>query len=225
MKYIIMCGGKKQGLNSAPALMKVNGERLIDRTIRLLKEFGITDISISCALDNKNFDDIGVKVLKKENNYSLAKENGHTVKSKSKGYWVEAFYFFDEPCCYLCGDVWYSKAALKTIIETDAKDFRMFGTRQPLPKFCTKWEEPMAFIIKDRKLVEKYCELFKEYEDYGLFNRKGMSWELYRLIEGFDPNKHITGDRFTAIHDFAVDIDNDKDAEKLGEVLKTHNVD
>ena len=101
----------------------------------------------------------------------------------------------------------------------------MFGTRQPLPKYCPKWEEPMGFKVVDQALLHRYCDIFKEYEDKGKFKRKGMSWELYRLIEGFDPNKHITGSRFIAIHDFACDIDHKNDVKMLEETIRKYNVD
>ena len=44
MKYIIMCGGKYPKFEIPKQLLKVNGEVLVERTIRLLKENGITNI-------------------------------------------------------------------------------------------------------------------------------------------------------------------------------------
>ena len=54
MKYIIMCGGKYDLFTTPKQLTKINGEELVARTIRLLKENGIEDIAISSK--DKRFD-------------------------------------------------------------------------------------------------------------------------------------------------------------------------
>lgn len=222
MKYIIMCGGIKDKLAKngiVPQLVKVNGETLVERTIRILRELGVKDINVSTGTDIDCFDFLDVPVLKFDNNYHLVKTGEGT------GYWVEAFYYTDEPCCYLCGDTWYSEKSLKTIVNTKCKDFLMFGTQKPFAKGYPKhWEEPLGFKVVDQDMLHKYCEIFKEYEDAGKFNRKGMSWELYRLIEGTDPNEHIMGERFVGIHDFASDIDNDKEVKKLVSIIKKYKI-
>ena len=46
-KYIIMCGGDYVKWKTPRQLSIVDGEELVARTIRLLKENGINDISIS----------------------------------------------------------------------------------------------------------------------------------------------------------------------------------
>ena len=38
MKYIIMCGGKYDEFEKPKQLLEVNGEVIVERTIRLLKE-------------------------------------------------------------------------------------------------------------------------------------------------------------------------------------------
>ena len=109
MKYIIMAGGKFDKFKTPRQLLKVNGEVLIERTIKLLKENGIADISIST--NNPGFDYLGVPILNHNNSYE--------VKSgKIYGHWCDAFYPTNEPTCYIFGDVYFSKEAIKTIIET-----------------------------------------------------------------------------------------------------------
>ena len=66
MKYIIMCGGDT--LDGLPKQMaEVNGEALVERTIRLLRQEGITDIAISTR--NDDFERFGVPLLKHDNTY------------------------------------------------------------------------------------------------------------------------------------------------------------
>ena len=47
MQVIIMCGGKYHKFKKHKALTEINGEVLIERTIRLLKENGINEWYIS----------------------------------------------------------------------------------------------------------------------------------------------------------------------------------
>ena len=100
MKYVIMCGGFYQNFREVPKqLSVVNGERLVDRTIRLLKENGVEEIYISS--NNPVFDTCGVTRLEHENSYRYDNDT-------LTGYWVDAFYphFEDNTkVTYLFGDV------------------------------------------------------------------------------------------------------------------------
>ena len=107
MKFIIMCGGFYGHFETPKQLSVINGETLVGRTIRLLKENGITDIAIS-SNDNR-FDIFNIPRLEHNNSYKY--ENGKQV-----GYWVDAYYPMTEPCIYLHGDVYYSEDAIRKII-------------------------------------------------------------------------------------------------------------
>ena len=69
MKYIIMAGGHYHEFELQRPLTVINGERLIERTIRLLRELGVTDIAISTNKDNDVFDYLGLEVYKMDNSY------------------------------------------------------------------------------------------------------------------------------------------------------------
>ena len=47
MKYIILAYSNNPGFEVPRQLTKINGERLVERTIRLLKENGVNDILIT----------------------------------------------------------------------------------------------------------------------------------------------------------------------------------
>nr|MBR6100723.1 hypothetical protein [bacterium] len=211
MKYIIMCGGKYDYFDIPKHLIEVNGERLVDRTIRLLKEQGITDIAISS--NDKRFDSCNVPRLEHENNYEV-------IDGKDYGYWLDAFYPTDEEVCYLFGDVYYSEDAIKTIIENDTDDVLFFGSSIPnRPEYFKKWEEPFAFKVKNQKRFRECINICKEKKDNGETNREPISWELYRVLNGIDINTHEIRDNFIAINDISTDIDRVEDRNKLEEVL------
>lgn len=213
MRYIIMAGGNYKDFETPKHLLKVKGERLVDRTIRLLKENGVTDIAITS--NNPLFDSCGVERIEHNNDYET--KGGVTVK----GYWVDAFLPSDEPITYLYGDVYYSDYAIKTIVETPADDILFFASRNVHGRreYIKNWEEPFAYKVIDQKKFRDAINYCKSERDKGRCNREPISWELYRAINGYDLNTHIIGDRFYAIDDYTTDIDCIEDIAKLESVL------
>lgn len=213
MKYIIMCGGSYSQWETPKHLTKVNGEPLVARTIRLLKENGIEDIAISSK--DERFDNFGVPRIEHENNF-VVKDN-----KKISGYWVDAFYPSNEPVTYLYGDVYYSHACIKTIIDTPTDDILFFASTKPCrPDYFKMWEEPFAFKVVNQERFKRGIEVCKKKADRGETKREPISWELYRVLNGININLHRIGNGFVAINDISVDIDCEEDARKLEEIIK-----
>lgn len=204
MKFIIMCGGTYQQWDTPRQLIKVKGEPIVARTIRLLKQNGIKDIAISS--NNPVFESFGVPVLHHTNNYNAAGFNDFT------GYWCEAFYPTDEPVCYLFGDVVFSPEAIKTIIETDTDDVLFFGSAPPFaPEYRKPWGEPFAFKVQNQKHFRESIEDVKRLYLEGKFKRKPIAWELWQVITGGTLNV-IDWNSFVVINDYTCDIDYPEDA-------------
>lgn len=209
-KYIIMCGGDYSTYFDKPRqLSVVNGEVLVERTIRLLKENGIKDISIST--NYTDFDYLGVPILKHENNY-------RTVGEKVKGYWCDAFYPIDEPVCYIFGDVYFSEEAIKKIVETKTDDIELFGSKPPYAKNYPKnHEEPFALKVANTKHLKEAIKTTKKYEDENRFWRKPIMWELWTIIKKAPLQKKV--DKYLAeyivINDYTSDIDRKSDIQKI----------
>ena len=203
MKYIIMCGGAYQKWDVPRQLTRIDGEMLVCRTIRLLRENGIDDIAISSNIPI--FKKLGVPVLEHENNYNA---NGNNDIS---GYWFEAFYPTDEPVCYIFGDVIFSPEAIKTIVETDTDDIEFFASAPPFSKDYPKpWAEPFALKVKNTEHLKNAISLTKQYAEQGLFKRKPIMWELWQVIQAAPLNKIDYGS-YVAINDYTCDIDNPED--------------
>lgn len=207
MKYIIMCGGTYDKWSTPKHLCKINGETLVERTIRLLKENNIKDIAISS--NNPIFEEFGVEVLKHNNKYRLPKE-GH-----AKTPWLDGFYPMKKEVCYIFGDVVYSPEAIKTIVDTSTDSIEFFASRPPFDKrYSKEWAEPFAFKVKDTKKFFKDIEKTKEYEKEGYFYRQPVSWELWQVIKGTRLGK-IDYNNYTAINDYTCDIDTPDDILKF----------
>ena len=217
MKYIIMCGGNYDNFQIPKQLSIVNGETLLERTIRLLKENGIEDYYISS--NNPIFESYG-RVLHHENTYKY--DNG-----KIYGYWVDAYYPLDEPCVYLHGDVYYSEDAIKKIINLNPKVNTFIGNEIARNKEHKNWGEPFGYIVVDQEEFKEGIRKTKELQDQGKLERGyAISWELYRVLNGLNPNKqYILDETYLSIDDETIDVDEPFQISELNEKIERINYD
>lgn len=204
---IIMCGGIYSNFKKHKALSVINGETLIERTIRLLKENNIEDYYISSNDDN--FNKYG-RVLHHNNSYKY--ENGKNI-----GYWVDAYYPTEKPCIYLHGDVYYTEESIKKILNLNPKVNTMIGNQYALNKERIKVGEPFGWIIVNQKEFRKAIDKCKKLQDAGKVDRGiAISWELYEVLNGHDINDFIiTEDTYFPIYDETIDIDTPEQIEIL----------
>lgn len=200
MKYIIMCGGDYHS-DIPKHLLTVKGEPIVARTIRLLRNNGITDISISATDDR--FEQFGVPVLRHDNRYG------------DGGMWLDAFYPTTDPACYVFGDVVFSPAAIKTIVETDTNCIQFYASTPPFSNMYHKnWAEPFAFKVRDQEYFHKCIERTKEYGNQGKFHREPVSWELWQVIKG-GPLDWIDYTNYQPINDYTCDVDYPSDLDQI----------
>lgn len=212
MKYIIMCGANTQpeGLIGPRQLSFINGEALVDRTIRILKELRIDD------------KDIWITVSTKEDEEIFAEHWPSIIfYPEGKGVWVNCFYrgFYTEPRVYLLGDVYYSYSALIKIVEcnhTDIHGTQFFAsTKGPLHK---EWAEPFAFKVWDVKMFFSFVDRTKVlYQQHHLY--RCISWELWQVIKGTTLNK-IVYTNYIPIDDYSCDVDSCDDIRNIESLTK-----
>lgn len=211
MKIIIMCGGYYENFETPKQLSIVNGETLLERTIRLLKENGVTDIYVSS--NDPRFEKYAPRL---EHNNSYEYKDG-----KIYGYWVDAYYPMDEPCIYLHGDVYYSENAIKKILNLKPSVNTFIGNEIARNKEHKNWGEPFGYIVVDQKEFRKGIEDTKKLQDEGKLERGyAISWELYRVLNGLDPNKqYILDETYLSIDDETIDVDAPFQVEELNKKL------
>lgn len=206
MKYIIMCGGEYVKWKKPRHLTKINGEPIVARTIRLLRENGVEDIYISS--DDPVFRKFGVPILQHENDYTMRKYND------SDGHWVDGFYPVNEPVCYVFGDVIFSPEAIKTIVEYETGGIMFFGSKPPFaPEYPKTHVEPFAFKVVDTKRFQRACQKIKKMPE-SAFARKPIAWELWYVICGAPTKQdaeNIVGADYVAINDYTCDIDDPRE--------------
>lgn len=199
-KYIIMCGGDYTYFETPKQMTVIKGEPLVARTIRLLKEKGISDINISS--NNPIFDQFGVPRLEHNNSFRSDGENVF-------GYWIDAYYLTNIPTIYLHGDVYYTEEAIDKIINLDPDQNTFIGNEIARNKEHNNWGEPFGWIIPDPIKFKEDIQKTKELQDNGKLERGyALSWELYRVANNLDPNKmYIIDDTYLSIDDDTIDID------------------
>lgn len=217
MKYVIMCGGYYDYWKTPKQLIKINNERLVDRTIRLLRKNGIEDIYITS--NNPIFDTCDAIRLEHSNNYS-------NVNGQESGYWLDAYYPFknSEKICYLYGDVYYSEKAIKTIIKYESTENTLFGTGIAKNKLYQNWGEPFAYKVFNNKEFKDGIEKAKRMYDAGQTKRMPITWELYRVLHGLDINKQVITEDYVVIDDETQDIDKPEALEEAIKKLGEYNV-
>lgn len=210
-----MCGGYYDFFKIPKPLSVINGEALVQRTIRLLKENGIEDILISS--NDCRFEEYA-PVIYHENSYKV-------IDNKIYGYWLDAYYPTDKPCIYLHGDVYYSEDAIKRIINLHPSVNTFIGNEVARNPEHKNWGEPFGWIVVDQKTFRKGIEDTKKLQDEGKLERGfAISWELYRVLNGLDPNKqYIIDDTYLSIDDETIDVDAPWQIGELNEKLRTRS--
>lgn len=211
MKYIILANYTNKNLFNKPKqLIEINGEPIICRTIRLLKENGVKDILISS--NSKLFDNLGVERYNPINN--------HYDGTKESGYWLDAFpvEILNKPTCYLFGDVYYTENAIKKIIETKVKENTFFCQfENKCEKYKKEWDEPLAYKVVDLDLFKESINKVKLQRDN--YWREPIVWELYRVMNNQDIGTHIMTKNYIAINDESCDVDFENEVEELKKTL------
>lgn len=209
-KYVILADSNNINLFKTPKqLLEVNGEALIERTIRLLKENDVTDIIITSH--DKRFDRFGVERYEPlHNDYDVA---------HNKGYWLDGYpiELLNEPICFLFGDVYYSEDAIRHIVNEDTDSTLFFCSYENKDaKYIKKFDEVFAYKVVDYELFKNKIAEVKEKKDKGLCDREPLPWELYRCINNHeDINEHKLTDNYYIINDETCDVDVLEDIELL----------
>lgn len=159
-------------------LIPIDGEPLIARTVRLLKEIGIKNIIITS----------------KDERYNFAQRLPQTTRDCEIDRFEETI--TTEKVCFLYGDVAYTKNALKIIKDTEPKDVLFFGHEWEI--FGIKINDWRLFKIHKDKIKNKYLN--------GEINRC-IGWEIYRSMNDILLNEHRITKRYIKILDGTDDID------------------
>jgi len=190
MKYVIMCAGKGTRWNNylgiPKHLIEINGETLLGRTTRLLKENGITDYVITGSDDRY-------------------RQYGKLIPQTNNDCEIDRFEEVeDNEICYLYGDVYYSEDAINKIVTTDTNEILFFGSDY----------EIFGIKIKDKKLFFKHKNKVKKLYLENKIDRC-IGWEVYKSLNKIPLDGYAITDIYYLIEDETDDIDYPEDYENF----------
>lgn len=205
MKYIIMADGKGtrwgDSLGTPKHLVEIEGERLLDRTVRQLRERGAEDIVITSH--NPLYQVEGAVRHEPLNN--VIEVDRFTAE------------LIDDDVCFLYGDTCYSEKAMDTIVRTECENILFFGSRASI--VAVKVADGDLF----RKNVENVRRLFLE----GKID-KCIGWQVYQSYAGLPYGEKVIGGHYVLMEGQTVNINRIDDfrelAEKMDEFRKNDHI-
>ena len=213
MKYIIMCGGTYTAWKEPRQLLEIQGEPIVARTIRLLKENGVDSADIYISSNDPRVEDFA-PVLYHTNRYEAY---GHGANN---GGWIDGFYMTDEPVTYLFGDVIFSPEAIRIIVETETPTIELFASAPPFaPNYPKPWAEPFALKVTATNYFRTCISACRNYQKQKLFQREPIMWELWQVITLHRLNE-IDYNSYVPINDYTCDVDGPEDLEQIEEAMQ-----
>lgn len=187
MKYVIMADGKGTRWNNFNEIPKhfieIDGERIIDRCVRLLKE-NDSGCEIIITSHDPRYDIPGTTRYEPLNN--ILEIDRFTSE------------LICDNICFMYGDTYYSENAIKTVTETPAEDILFFGNSKSI----------MAVKVSDGDLFRMHVDRVRKlYLEGKLKTCKG--WQVYQSFTGLAPD--TIGDNFVFIEDNSRDFNSPED--------------
>jgi len=197
MNALILCAGRanrwRRHNNLPKQLARINHETLLGRSVRLLKQQNIGDITIIAC--DKQLHQPGCQFFM-PTQYNSITETLLATQS-----------LWQEKTLILLGDVFFSVQAMQTIL-CYQKSMAFFGRDGESWYADISYGEIYALAFK-QNFHNVLINALKTVIDDTIKNHgRGKLWELYRCLSGFDLNSHQTDENFfVKIDDHTTDFD------------------
>lgn len=192
MKYIIMADGKGTrwaNYQDIPKhFIKIDGERIIDRTVRLIKEMDKNSEVIITSHD-KRYEVKGATRYEPLNN--LLEIDRFTAE------------LIEDNVVFLYGDTFYSDEAIDEIINVKADDILFFGNKRAI----------VAVKVLDGKLFKHHVDNVRNLFLQGKIS-KCIGWQVYQSFLGLEFEKKVISDKYILLEDETEDFNSPEDFEK-----------
>lgn len=197
MKYIIMADGKGtrwQHPTGLPKhLMEVNGESLLARTVRLLRQAGCQDIVIT-SHDPRYEIEGAVRYEPKHNNLEIDRFTEELI---------------EDDVCFMYGDTFYSEDSIQKISEMGAEDVLFFGTDTSI----------VAIKVFDGQLFKSHVDRVRQLFLDGKIE-KCIGWQVYQSMTGLPFGDKVIGDKYVRLPKTNVNINRAEDFKEFSEEPK-----
>lgn len=214
-RVIILCGGNSSNWEGKKPrhFIKINGERLLDRTLRQLRESHVEDIVVVSS----NYRVRGVKnYYAKTNPYQYGADRFlNSTNQWNKGGNTIIIY----------GDVYYTKEAMQQILSYRGANFKVFCRPQKSLHCDRGWGECFGVYITPQahlKAIGKLQKLVSLCNDDKLWSANGFAWaRLMAGVEDKQINTHMKElSTYSVINDITIGINCKQDYRELLKALR-----
>jgi len=195
MRFVIMADGKGMRWNNylgiPKHLAKVDGEKIISRTVRLLKKLAGDSGEIIVTSHDPRYEFPGsVRHEPLDNHYEIDRFTEELIV---------------DDMVFLYGDTYYSKDALRKIVSADTDSLMFFGDAKSI----------VAIKVKDSEVFGLHKNRVKQDYLNGKI-KKCKGWQVYQSFEGQDMTAPpVIKDHFIIIDDETKNINTPDDYEEL----------
>lgn len=209
---IVIAGGEakrwENHLGVPKHLIEIDGETILSRTARLLKENGVSSIYVATKEYDSRYDVPYATQVVVDIDY----ENNADVDKflSSKHLWNE-----EGRTLVVYGDCYFTEEAIHTVINYPAREWTLFCRPNASSITGTRWGECFVqsfypeHIEEHERSLHRVAELQKSGE-----LKSGGGWHHYRVMEGLPPKKHAMRNRYVEIDDWTDDFDFPSDYEQ-----------
>ncbi|MGC2872198.1 NTP transferase domain-containing protein [Ihubacter sp. rT4E-8] len=192
MKYIIMADGKGTRWNLHQGIpkhfIKVNGETLLERTVRLLRQYDPSCQVIITSHDPRYEVDGALRYEPKNNVLEIDRFTAELIENN---------------VCFLYGDTYYSEISAKTIVETDAEDLLFFGNERSI----------VAVKVADAAIFSQHVNRVRELFLAGRID-KCIGWQVYQSFTGLPFGEKTMTEKYVFLTDDTRDFNSPEDLKR-----------
>lgn len=194
MKYIIMADGKGSrwnNYNGTPKhLININGETLLERTVRLIKKYDDKSRVIITSHDPRYEVEGAIRYEPKNNIIEIDRFTKELI---------------EDNICFLYGDTYYSEEAIKLVINKRLEDITFFGTYKSI----------VAIRINDSTIFKKHLEKVRRLYINGKID-ECIGWQIYQSYANIPfKTKEIDEKYYVVIADETMDFNSPNDFNEL----------
>ncbi len=189
MKYIIMADGKGTRWNNyhniPKHLIEIDGETLLARTVRLLRENDArADIVITSH--DPRYEVPGARRYEPQNNHlEIDRFTGELIA---------------DDVCFLYGDTFYSESVIQKIADTPAEKLLFFGNERSI----------VAIKVADGALFRQHVDRVRALFLAGKIE-KCIGWQVYQSFEGLPFGEKTIAADYILIQDGTEDFNSPAD--------------
>jgi len=189
MKYIIMADGKGTRWNNHQDIPKhfiqINGETLLARTVRLLKEKDPTCEVIITSHDPRYEVEGAVRYEPQNNVLEIDRFTRELI---------------DHDVCFLYGDTYYSEQSMNLIVQYDVEDMLFFGNEKSI----------VAVKVKDADIFRSHIENVTELFLAGKI-KDCKGWQVYQSFMNLPFDVKQIAEKYIYIKDETKDFNSPED--------------